>query len=431
VYVYEKLFKGKVFDGARLRVLTSQLIKLAEEYLTVKRFKEEKLDSSKFLLKELNERKLHPLFNTNFNEFEKELTEKHKIDQTFFLKKYDLEYQKIDYLISIDEQVRSAHNVLSSGENLICFFLISLLNLRHELLIQQEVLNLNFDFNLIERFTECLDLEKLIFIMQNSGFKYHPIIKIYHLMILAYTVIDKDEYYFEIKELISKHIDAFTYNEKFNLYVILESICLVKISSGKREFYETNMDLYTEMISGNIYLTSGKDYFQLNLFRNIFTTAVITKRFEWAEKFIDEYSGKLSPEHSADMYHFSRAVICFEKSQYEKALNQITKVNQDFFVFKLDVKIQMLKIYYELNLFEQALSLTDTFSHYVSKNLTGSDKERFINFIKQVKNMIKIKSGTMIFDDFWVKKDIMAGNIISKRWILEKVNELKPSKLKN
>jgi hypothetical protein len=301
--------------------------------------------------------------------------------------------------------------------------------MRHELLVQEEVLNIKFDFNLIEKFTDCLEIEKLMDYMEVNGFSYYPVVRIYYLMLLAYTKAEDDSYYFEMKRLINENSDLFDDYEKFNLYVIMESICLSKLSMGKKNFNANLMSLYEEMLSENNYLASGKDYFQLNLFRNMFYTAVILKKFDWSDKFIETYSSKLHPGHRENMYRFSRAVLNFEKSMYEDALREINRVNQDFFVFKFDAKVIMLKIFYELNLFEQAFSLIDSFSHFLSKNRTVPllEKERFGNFLKHVKNLIKVKSGALMFDEFSHLRGIDIENIISKRWVLEKAEELKYS----
>lgn len=87
----------------------------------------------------------------------------------------------------------------------------------------------------------------------------------------------------------------------------------------------------------------------------------------------------------------------------------------------------MLKIYYEQKSFESAISLIDSFSHFLSKNkiVPVLEKERFGKFLKYLNVLIKIQTGSAYAKDLNLKKEILnSGNIISKRWLIEKVDQL-------
>ena len=53
-------------------------------------------------------------------------------------------------------------------------------------------------------------------------------------------------------------------------------------------------------------------------------------------------------------------------------MEQTGKINYTFLVFKFDAKVLTLKLYYELKMPEPALSLIDSFSHFLSKKKCGT-----------------------------------------------------------
>jgi hypothetical protein len=128
----------------------------------------------------------------------------------------------------------------------------------------------------------------------------------------------------------------FDQDERVNLFIILDNISVTKLSNGKEKFYKELMDIYKAILYHKLYLHSKKEYFQVNLFRNMFYTAMILKEYKWAENFLEDYLDKLSPEQREDMCHYSRTILYFEKGNFEKALEEIVRVNYKFFVYKYE-----------------------------------------------------------------------------------------------
>ena len=197
--------------------------------------------------------------------------------------------------------------------------------------------------------------------------------------------------------------------------------------SRNENFYKDLLNIYKSMLKHKLYYHSNIEYFQLNLFRNMFYTSVILKEYEWATEFLKKYISKLSHEQREDMIHYSQAILNFERKNFDKALEEIIKVNLKFFVYKFDVKLLMLKIYYEQRSYESAISLIDSFSHFLSKNKSVSaiDKERFGKFLKFLNLLIKVQTGSVSIKDNNLKKEILNTlGLSSKRWLLKKFEEL-------
>ncbi len=421
--VYRKIFPGKSYNDIVMRILISDLMKLAEEFLSYLRYAKNPLDGKKYLLEELKERKLDRLHNRHFTIAEDIMNNSGITNHFYFLELYNIENHLIDFMISRDKQSQTAGNVLKQGEYLLFFSLIGILNIAHELLTQQDVLNIKFDKNAIDMYLEHFNLDGFMEYLRKSNHKYYSVAAIYYYMYKAYRETGKEEYYFQLRKLIEENINLFGREERFNLLVILESICVNMLAAGKEGFYKNLMGIYEMMIRENLLAPNENDYIQTNLFRNIFYTAVILKRYEWAEDFIGRFSSKIHPEQKDSMFYYSRAMIYFEKKQFNRSLENISRVGQRFFPFKFDAKVLMLKIYYELEDFEPAISLIDSFSHFLSNNKSVyiTDKERFGSFLKFFRILIRLKNGSKDFHGALIRREIEKNaNVISKKWLLEK-----------
>jgi hypothetical protein len=423
--LYNILYPGKTYNDVVMRILISDLLKLSEEFLAYINYRKRGINIKKCLLEELKERKLDTLFRRNFKQAEELLLDDSTIDFKHFNELQVLYSLKIDFLISRDKQTEIAEDVLKQGEYMIYFSLSSLLNTVHELLQHEEILNINFENNIVKKFFDNLNLDEIYKYIGNSSSEYAGIAMVYYYMYKAYLFTNDDKYFFKLKECIEKHFYRFNREEKFNLLIIMESICSNKIGYGKTDFYNYLMEIYELMISESIWGHSKTSYIQINLFRNIFYTAVILERFDWATDFVDTYKNRLIPEQRENMVSFSNALILFEKREFENALIQINKVNYNFFVFKFDARVLLLKIYFELNLQEQVYSMIDSFSHFLSnnKNILKHDKERFGKFLKYMKLIMKIKTASNGNDykslELQLKNDT---SVIAKKWIQEKLN---------
>jgi hypothetical protein len=134
------------------------------------------------------------------------------------------------------------------------------------------------------------------------------------------------------------------------------------------------------------------------------------------------------------MYNFSYAHFNFAKGNFETALDYLGKVGYDLFIFKMDVRILLLKIYYELSYIEQAHSLIDSTLHFLKNTSEFSDdhKIQYRTFVQNFKELLKLKLSQKIdpHSITFLEKKIEgeytrnAGQI---EWLLMKLADMKDS----
>jgi hypothetical protein len=170
--------------------------------------------------------------------------------------------------------------------------------------------------------------------------------------------------------------------------------CVQQFGKKFEEVKLEGLNVYKKMIENDAYSISENEYMQALTYRNVIQFCLTNKDAKWLEYFIGKYSDKLSPDLRNDLRNFAYADLYFMQKKFEKALEVISKINHEFFLFKMDLKNLLMKIYYELNYTEPAFSLVDTFKHFItnSKEISELHKETIKNYIKYYFIILRIKS---------------------------------------
>jgi hypothetical protein len=94
----------------------------------------------------------------------------------------------------------------------------------------------------------------------------------------------------------------------------------------------------------------------------------------------------------------------------------------------------LLKIYYELEYYEMAKTMIDTYRHFVGRDaeLPEAYKESVYSFLKLYNRLIDIKINKDLQKLDGLKLDIrVADNIILKQWLLDVTGDIKTGVLGN
>ena len=212
---------------------------------------------------------------------------------------------------------------------------------------------------------------------------------------------------------------------------------LLSYCTANRLSRNEDIIIYDYMLGNNIYKKSAEEDFHIVLFRNIIFVMTIAGKFEWLENFIEKYSGELHIDHRENMYNFSYAHVNFAKGNFDAALEYISKVSYDVFIFKMDVRVLLLKIYYELSYFEQAYSLIDSTLHFLKNTSEFSDfhKITYRAFVQHLKEILKLKFPEKTDPHLisFLEKKIEGEstyNAGQTEWLLLKIKDMKVSNVK-
>ena len=136
---------------------------------------------------------------------------------------------------------------------------------------------------------------------------------------------------------------------------------------------------------------------------NVVASAIRENQLTWAENFISDFKNYVKREDRDNAVNYNLAVLYYIKGynesaeiktlKYNEALICLNKVNGDDFYYMTRIKNHALKIFFELDYTDSALSLIDSYSHYLSRNKVMPEHliERYSNFIHYLHKIIKYK----------------------------------------
>jgi hypothetical protein len=180
------------------------------------------------------------------------------------------------------------------------------------------------------------------------------------------------------------------------------------------------------MFDNEIYSYADEGYIPHLLFRNvIFSTGL--HMIEWTESFVTKQLPRVEPGSRNSMKCLWEAQRCFLLGDFQGVLKHAHKINFDLLFLKMDVKQLYLIAFYELGYYEEARSMTDTFTKYLKHNeeVAKSLRERHLNFIAMYNNLLKLKESGDLNYSYELKEEIISTkNIVKKLWLLEKIEEL-------
>lgn len=425
--IFGKLFPGEGYNEKKLKNLSSEMTRLAEEYLINISALSDKSENSRLLAGQFKERKNDKLFLRTLKALESRLQQKLFSSVDCFNEKEKLERLKESFYNSGNNFKSSVNSKLIYTEHFTISFLIRFMRQLRDKITITTAYNIPFHSPLLDSVYESIDFDKLIAKLEEKKYHLLWLIKIYYYVYKSSFEIESDHYYNHLKNNFLENIDKFSHMEKYFLFCDLIDCCVRKYNIGLRQYEREEFEIYTQLFRHNAFSSSDTDYLSIIFYRNVMLLALNLKEYTWLRKFIKEFSGRLKPEYRENMMNLASANLEFETGNYESALGYINRVQYDLFLYKTDVKNLMLKIFYELNLFDQAFSLVDSFRHFLADTMEISDifKKQHFNFLAIYHKLLRAKSNNYSIDPGFLVNEIdKTDKLAGRNWLKLKAGEL-------
>ena len=102
------------------------------------------------------------------------------------------------------------------------------------------------------------------------------------------------------------------------------------MSENNLEFGRIALDLYSEALDQKYLFIDG--YLSRFTFKNVAAIAIKIEEYEWAESFTNEYHPHLRKEDRNSSVHFNKALIAYNKQDYDTALLSLQFVGAHFII---------------------------------------------------------------------------------------------------
>ena len=433
--IHKELYTEKKYDSNDIILLNSYLYNLGKEFLTILDLKQDTFFSKYHFLKNLDKHNSDSLFEKEYK-YAEDFLNNEKLNKEFFSQKSLLEELKIDFNLKRNRQDKIFQNTIDYCDYSIYFFIVNLVIMHHDMLVDKRSFNYKFTDSAVEFFIKNFNFEEFIKKLKIEKIENHNYLLFYYYLFMCNLYPENERYYLKLKEYLFKDFEKLHIAEKSARFHYIIDYCLFKLKSGNSKFLRESFNLYTEGLKKKLYKTDSRDAdMGLIFFRNFVVIGLAAEEYDYVEKFISEYGRDIKGNMRDDTLELSYAMLYYEKKEYSKALECLNKVSGVFPLFKLSTKHILIKIYYETNQYDSFFSLMDTYKHYLKneKIITDLIRGYHINFLNYLGILVKIKSSGTHDNLFPLKKEIKQNVNMDFRhqlWLIEKAEELEKMNIK-
>lgn len=418
--IFSKLFQNEKFDYYKIKNLNSDLLALGKEFLIFTSHKKKVEHRDALLLWELRMRGLDVIFESTFKNAENRIESRQVKDDIYLEHKLRLHIEKINY--NVQKRPNVHFDLLYEKLDLhLEYSLLSFLKIYNVLLHVSNQNNVIYELKMLDEIMEYLNRN----INENN-----PTLLIYYHIILLLK--DKnDENFYKLNELRLKYKNELSICDNQIVYVHLDIYCMDEYNLKCRtDLLRFQFELSREYKEIN-YFELGKLLFPN--FMNVVKKAVRVNEFSSAESYIENFKDHLTEEKESAL-NFCYGYIAFGKKEFDKSLELFSRTNFTNYIFKIQVKLLLLQLYYEKSYFDEALLMIEAIRKYLTREemILESSRSSINEFLKITRSLIKLKvePGSRIkFSNMNAIehdiKDMQSNQFGIKLWLIEKINELK------
>ncbi len=247
------------------------------------------------------------------------------------------------------------------------------------------------DNNVFGTKTKCFYETETLRLASSKLFFENEFVRAY--LSVYYMLVEKTEQqYFTLKKIIAQHGYDFEDKNLAEIFTYARNFCIGKVNAGRSEFFEELFDLYEQGLQKRVLLLNGE--INERNFKNIVTTALRTKKYDWTFDFINEYRYQLNKVVRENAYNYNLANYFFHTKEYDKALRNLQKVQLSDLFYGLDARSLMLKCYFELDEKEAFLNSYFSFRIFVMrrKNVSEQHRRNYLNFLRIAKKLMNLRA---------------------------------------
>jgi hypothetical protein len=412
--IFAELYPRKKYKDDVIRRLTSNLLKIAEEYCAYKNFKSDKFNYEKSLLEFYFHKRIDKFFWKQFTAAENYLEGQPLRDSEYYRRQSLINDIEMMYLLK-DDPLYKKSSYEKELQNHWKYVLTSMMRLYGFAEFETYFFNKNY---------ELRHSEHLLKLAEDLNFLQSETVKIYYLILKLYKKERNDELLFMFFELIEKNSDKFTKGEVFSFYVHLFNYCNINKLEHDSDYTKIEFEISKKLVEKKLLVQDG--VVDPGWFRGIFFKAFNAGEIDFAEKFIEEHKSLIIGKDKENIIRHAYANIAVFRKDYDKALEHLSHATYHHLNDKWLVKQMYLKIYFEQNDFEKFSYVTDSMKHLIKEE--GLWNEHLIipirNFINFLTKVFRARLGEIKISQDELKVEILHSKIIARKWLLEKIDEL-------
>lgn len=415
--VWKKLFGKIAYDDEKMRRLSSGLTQYAFQYLAYVNFAEHPFTEQIYLANAVNHPRLDKHFRGVVRQTERNFDKSGLRNANYHLHRFLLEGQNHRHLEMREEKQNDLSHLVKADYHLDCYYISRKLQHYCDVLGYRSSLAKDI---------ELPQLPGLLEHLPDSDYMKEPAVQTYYLVSQMLLQPEDQQTYYRLKEYLQEHLQGFSLDEQRALYTHLINYCIdAQINKGVVEFFQELFELYRKALEDKVLLEKGK--LPPNHYKNIITVGLKVKAYDWIEKFIERYSELLPEGEKEDAVAFNLAKVAFDKQEYQRVIELLREVEYRNIVYALGGKLILLRTYFEQGDFLPLDSLVDSFRIYLRRNklISTELKRQYLNLLRFIRRLTNVAPGDQQAIEKLENQIGECKNLVARRWLLEKAEELK------
>lgn len=413
--VWKALFPNKPFDDADLRRLASELTQMALEYLAQERYQKDRIRLMLELQQALQKPGLSKHLSGVQRQLERAFEQEKKLSVELVFQKYEDAKGKLE--IAALELVNAdfLENLLQANHHLEVFSAIQKMKFYAGWLLFKDARQATKGLELPPNF-----LEKCRELYADNG-----LVRVYIAVIQCLENRDNETYFHQLLAETERQNDLLPDDELRRLYKIMLSYGALKINQGKTDYYKEVFLVYKTLMEKNLLIEN--DILPEGQYKNVITSGLRAGAFEWVEMFIRQYSDFLPEPIRENARTYNLANLYSHQKKHDKVIELLRNVGHTDMVYSVGAKLILLRTYYESDEFNALDSLLDSFRIFLQRKTEMSKdlKKEYLNLIFFVRKLTEARSSELPALRTKVEE---CPSLMSKKWLLEKIDEKKLSR---
>jgi hypothetical protein len=402
----------------------SELTKLAERFLVFKSTERASSSYELLLLKEFKRRNLNTYFEHQFSS-SKKLSQLSASNPNEFL-----EFNKLylDYLKSISEPKEFKNHYRKTTDYWIASFLLELLDRLIQLMELKTIKTITAKIYLEDLFYSLNHKNIITFIRKNVP-DIFPLVAFHYAIYNSLNEPSNYVHYETAKMIFNTKLKLLPeeYRSKLYSYLMECNISLLNTndSTANLELFKIMDQKLKEGLFSDIQTRSLSQ----NMFRDYILVGIALKKFKWTENFINVFGQKLPDEFRDSSIFLGSALLMFHKKNFSQCLEYLNKATPVGTFQYVDLSVLKLKVKYELEDMEGCYNELRRLNEYLRKERRVS--EILMKFAKDFcvsyNLLLKLRQQPTEKNLYNLSFELAKGNTTGRRWIKNKIKELKIS----
>ncbi|MBK9013730.1 MAG: hypothetical protein IPM82_06380 [Saprospiraceae bacterium] len=408
--VFGHLFPGEAFDMQQIHYISSYLLKVVEEFLAWKEWKNDLTFFGLELMKSYRSHRLEQSHRACLARTMNQHQSQQLRDSQHYLHLYQLREQA--YLTARTQGRSKDFDLQQLIDAQDIAFIIEKLKNGCNVLSHEAVKKTKYKMGL---------LDPVIHFLNGHPFLELPSVAVYYHAYLALSDNSNENSFVQLKKILESHPTAFPLADLRDLYLFAINYCIKQLNSGNQGYLREVFEIYLAGMSIDIFIENG--VLSPWTYSNFIISGIRLREFDQVESFINSYKQSLPEKEREGLFRYNYAFLYYEKKDYQKAMLMLstTDYGKDLLT-TCAAKTLLARMYFEQNEMETLLNLLQSFRVFIGrKELLGYHKDSYGNFINTLYKLINLRAAKDP-DAREVRGDLANYKVVAaKEWLLSQL----------